>query len=280
MICVCVPMASVVTVLPRMSRSSSSSGIALISQSLSRIGNCASTRPVTASTAFRTIGARKSFTFSMAARSAFPSIARWIPFVLTISPIHSMNSSANSSSSIPDRRRHAVDGEAMPFFNGRYFLNSFRCFLHHLRLLRMVVLPARKPHTMHTSTSAWSCLVFLPHLGSGTALIYSRSGFVRNPFSAQGKIHPRLFKQLLLFRIDPRYCFFFFKIQQINTFQHLQLLHPHSVFFINTPAQGGCLDCKLIVEILLRSQLPFFRKIRFRLPLPQDDRKDILPVGS
>ncbi len=158
MICVWVPTASVVTVLPFISSSSNSSGIALNAQSLFFMGICATTTPVTASTAFRTIGFRKSFTFSIAARSAFPSTARWLPFVLTISPIHSINSSANSSSSIPDRRRHAMDGEAMPFFDGRYPLNSSKCFLHHLRLLRIVVFPARKPATRHTRTSPWSCL--------------------------------------------------------------------------------------------------------------------------
>ena len=200
MICVWVPIASVVTILSWISSSFNSPGIALISQSLFFRGICATTSPVAASTAFRTIGARKFFTFSMAARSAFPSTARWIPFVLTISPAHSMNSSANSSPSVPDRSRHAVDGEAMPFFNGRYSLSSSRCFSHHLRLLRMVVLPARKPATRHTSTSAWSCFVLRPHLGSGTALIYSTSGFVRNPSSAQGKIHPCFFQQLFLFR--------------------------------------------------------------------------------
>ena len=165
------------------------------------MGICATTTPVTASIAFRTIGARKSFTFFIAARSAFPSTARRIPFVLTISPVHSINFSANSSASIPDRSRHAVDGEAIPFFNGRYSLNSSKCFLHHLRLLRIVVLPARKPATRHTSTSPWSCFVFQPHLGSGTAFICSRSGFVRNLFSAQGKLHPRFFQQQFLFLI-------------------------------------------------------------------------------
>ncbi len=202
MICVWVPTASAVTTLPLISNSFNNSGIALISQSLFFMGICAATSPVAASTAFRIIGARKSFTFSIPARSAFPSTARWIPFVSMISPIHSMNSSANSSSSIPDRRRHAVDGEAMPFFNGRYSLNSSKCFLHHFRLRRMVVLPARKPATRHTSTSAWSCFVSLPHLGSGTALIYSTSGFVRNPFSAHGKVHSRFSQQLFLFRAD------------------------------------------------------------------------------
>ena len=142
------------------------------------------------------------FPFSIEARNAFPSTARWIPSVLTISPIHSINSSANSSSSIPDRSRHTVDGEAMPFFHGRYFLSSSRCFLHHLRLLRIVVFPARKPATRHTSTSAWSCFVFLPHLGSGTVLIYSSSGFVRNPFSAHGELHSRFFQQSFLLRAD------------------------------------------------------------------------------
>ena len=153
------------------------------------MGSCASTNPVAASIAFNTIGALKFFTFSIAARSAFPSMDIWIPFVHRISPIHSMNSSANSSTSVPDRIRQAVDSEAMPFFNGRYSLNSSRCFLHHFKLLRMVVRPARKPMIRHTNTSAWSCFVSRPHRGSGTAFMYSNSGFVRNPFSAHGKFH-------------------------------------------------------------------------------------------
>ena len=37
---------------------------------------------------------------------------------------------------------------------------------------------------------------------------------------------------------------------------------------------------KLIVEILLRFQRPFFCKVSLRRPLPQDDGKDILPVVS
>ena len=237
MICVCVPMASVVTVLPFMPSSFSSSGIALISQSLFWIGICASTSPVAASIAFNTIGALKSFTFSMEARNAFPSIEIWIPSVLTISPIHSMNSSANNSSSSLDRIRHAVEGDAIPFFNGRYSLSSSKCFLHHFKLLRMVVLPTRKPTIRHTNTSAWPCFVSRPHLGSGTAFIYSKSGLDQNPFSAHGKIYPRFPQYFFLFRAYPGYYLFLFKIQQINTFQYLQIFDIHPMFFIEPPAQ-------------------------------------------
>lgn len=172
MVRVCVPIASVVTVLPCISRSFSSSGNAFISQSLSRMGSWASTKPAITSIAFRTIGVLKPFTFSMDPRSAFPSITSWIPFVLTVSPIHSMNSSANSSPSIPDRRRHAVDGEAMPFFNGRYFRNSTKCFLHHLRLLRMVILPTGKPHTIYLRS----------HLRTGTNIGMDKSRFTGTGF--------------------------------------------------------------------------------------------------
>ena len=202
MISVCVPIASVVTTLPEISSSFSNSGIALISHSLFCIGIWAITSPVTASIAFRTIGALKSFTFSIAALRAFPSIARCIPLVSTISPIHSMNSRANSSSSSPDSSLLTVDGEAIPFFNGMCFLNSPTCRLHHFRLLRIVVFPARKPHTRHTSTSAWSCFIFRSHLGSGTARIYSTSGFVWNTLSAHFQNYPGFFQDLFLLPTD------------------------------------------------------------------------------
>ena len=42
-----------------------------------------------------------------------------------------------------------------------------------------------------------------------------------------------------------------FKIQQINTFQYLQIFDIHPMFFIEPPAQWGCLGIELIVEVLL-----------------------------
>ena len=62
---------------------------AVISQSLSLSGTCATTSPVATSIAFMTIGDLEPFTFSMAALRAFPSMARCVPFVPAISPAHS-----------------------------------------------------------------------------------------------------------------------------------------------------------------------------------------------
>src|SRR5699024_907974 len=47
------------------------------------------------------IGAVSPFVFSVAPHSAFPSIARWVFFESTISPIHSIKAYGANSSSIP-----------------------------------------------------------------------------------------------------------------------------------------------------------------------------------
>ena len=146
----------------------------MISLSLSGIGRWANTRPVAASTTFKSMGALFPFTFSAAALIAFPSTARWTPFVCTISPIHSMNTHRNSSSSILVSRRDTVESDAIPFFRASpHFRSHFSCLLHHPRHLRRVVCPVTYPATIHTSTSASSCFFALGLRGSSTAFICS-----------------------------------------------------------------------------------------------------------
>lgn len=115
------PIASMVTVLPVISRISSSFGIAVISFVFSGIGICAITRLVAASMAFKMYGAFLSFIFSVAALSAFPSITICIPLILKILPIQSVNARDSSSSSIPQAILENVESDGMPFFNVRYF---------------------------------------------------------------------------------------------------------------------------------------------------------------
>src|SRR5699024_10828783 len=163
MIVVCVPMASSVTVLPRISNSLSSSGAAVISLVSEAMRSCVRTSPLTVSTTFKIIGAAAFFVFSAAPRSAFPSMARCVFFESTISPIHSIQAYKASSSSIPPSIRLIVGGEAIPFLSSIYCRSHSRLFLHQLRLLRMVVLPQRNPIVTHTSISARSCFFSLPH---------------------------------------------------------------------------------------------------------------------
>ena len=163
MIAVCVPIASIVTVLPFISRSFNNSGITAISFVFASTGSCASINPRTVSTTFSSIGVAAPFVFSVAPRSPFPSIARCVFFESTISPIHSIKAYKANSSSMPHSIRVMVEGEAIPCFNSICFCSSSRWFLHHLRLLRIVVRPQRNPRVTHTSISARSCFFSLPH---------------------------------------------------------------------------------------------------------------------
>ena len=163
MIAVCVPIASIVITLPLMSRSFNNSGITPISFVFESTGSCAKISPRTVSTTFNSIGVVPPFVFSVAPRSAFPSIAKWVFFESAISPIHSINAYKANSSSMPQSIRVMVEGEAIPCFNFICFLNSSRWFSHHFRLLRMVVRPQRNPRVTHTSISARSCRFSLSH---------------------------------------------------------------------------------------------------------------------
>ena len=109
------------------------------------------------------IGVVPPFVFSVAPHNAFPSIARWVFFVSTISPIHSIKAYRANSSSMPLSIRVMVEGKAIPYFNFICFRNSSKWVLHHLRLRRIVVRPQRNPRVTHTSISARSCLFSLPH---------------------------------------------------------------------------------------------------------------------
>ena len=163
MLAVCVPIASIVMILPLISRRFNNSGIIAISFVFESTGSCAGSNPRTVSTTFKIIGVAAHFVFSVAPQSAFPSIARWVFFESTISPIHSIKAHKANSSSIPLSIRLIVEGEAIPYFNSICFRSHSRLFLHQLRLLRIVVLPQRNPIVTHTSISARSCLSSLSH---------------------------------------------------------------------------------------------------------------------
>ena len=163
MIAVCVPTASIVTMLPLISRSFNNSGIAVISFVFESTGSCASINPRTVSTTFSSIGVVSPFVFSVAPHNAFPSIARWVFLDSTISPIHSIKAYKANSSSMPFNIRVIVEGEAIPYFKFICFRSSSKWVLHHFRLLRIVVRPQRNPRVTHTSISPRSCLFSLPH---------------------------------------------------------------------------------------------------------------------
>ena len=170
------PIASIVTVLPVMSRISSSFGIAPISFVFSGIGICAATRLVAASRAFKIYGAFLSLIFSAAALSAFPSITICIPFVPKIFPIQSVNARASSSSSTPQAVLENVESESMPFFRARCFF-SFSWFLSaHFTMRRREGFPARKSRTISSRTSTWLCLCFRAHRISPWPAIQSLLG--------------------------------------------------------------------------------------------------------
>ena len=78
----------------------SSFGMAVISFSFSAIGSCAITRAVAVSIAFSIYGVFLFLIFSVLPRSAFPSIAMFIPFVFRIPVIHSINARQKISSSM------------------------------------------------------------------------------------------------------------------------------------------------------------------------------------
>ena len=136
----------------------------LLARTFFSIGIWARRSPITAPMAFNAISSLCSLTLFIAARSAFSSIARCIPLVLTMMPIYSMKKREGSSTSISERNLHAVGTDAIQFFSSGTFRSHFSCFPHQFSILRIVVRPARKITARQTSTSALACFTFLPHL--------------------------------------------------------------------------------------------------------------------
>ena len=175
-ICVCVPMASMVTMAPASSRRCSSSGIAMISLDFSVTASCPSTSCCRVAQAETVCSGPRPLDRAWLRREVLPSIAIVSGPATRSRSTQLVKQVLNNSGSIAAITSHIVSWLGMPRANGRKRRRNARCSSPHRVSSTKSSAPATVPHSSNSSSSGNGYSTFAACLGSRSAANWLRNG--------------------------------------------------------------------------------------------------------